>query len=151
MDGFHGLGTLQPSMPLTCPGWSPASAGRRTVTTLCRNATSISAGGETRSCSARAGPTAEAAGGNLVATTSDGDGPLRIFISHAHADAALVSAFKELLERIFGRTTVAVDYSSDESPGGGIQAGTPWLEWILDKVRTADIVVVVLTPESLNR
>jgi tetratricopeptide (TPR) repeat protein len=86
-----------------------------------------------------------------VATTSNGDGPLRIFISHAHADAALVSAFKELLERIFGRTTVAIDYSSDESPGGGIQAGTPWLEWILDKVRTADIVVVVLTPESLNR
>jgi tetratricopeptide (TPR) repeat protein len=86
-----------------------------------------------------------------VPTNPNGDAPLRIFISHAHADAVLVSAFKELLERIFGRTTLTIDYSSDDSPGGGIQAGTPWLDWILDKVRTADIVVVVLTPESLGR
>jgi tetratricopeptide (TPR) repeat protein len=74
---------------------------------------------------------------------------VKIFVSHAHADAAVVAAFKTLLTQIFD--DVEVDYSSDLSGGGGIEAGTNWLQWVLDKVRACNLAVVVLTPESISR
>jgi tetratricopeptide (TPR) repeat protein len=46
---------------------------------------------------------------------------------------------------------VDVDYSSDPSAGGGIEAGTNWLQWILDKMQSCDLAIVVLTPESISR
>lgn len=74
---------------------------------------------------------------------------VKIFVSHAHVDAALAAALKTLLTNIFD--DVEVDYSSDPSAGGGIEAGSNWLQWILGKVRSCNVAVVMLTPESLSR
>jgi tetratricopeptide (TPR) repeat protein len=74
---------------------------------------------------------------------------VKIFVSHAHIDAAIAAALKKLLVKIFD--DIEVDYSADLSAGGGIEAGANWLQWILDKVRSCNLAVVVLTPESLSR
>jgi tetratricopeptide (TPR) repeat protein len=74
---------------------------------------------------------------------------VRIFVSHAHTDAPLARSLQDLITTVFDE--VEVDYSSDVSAGGGIEAGTDWLQWILDKLRSCDMAVVVLTPESLSR
>ena len=71
---------------------------------------------------------------------------VNVFVSHAHADAALAAAFKNLVITVFDE--VDVDYSSDPTAGGGIEAGANWLEWIQEKVRTSNLAVVVVTPES---
>lgn len=73
---------------------------------------------------------------------------VKIFVSHAHIDAAIAAALKTLLVKIFD--DIEVDYSADLSAGGGIEAGANWLQWILDKVRSCNLAVVVLTPESLS-
>ncbi len=74
---------------------------------------------------------------------------VKVFVSHAHADAALAAAVQTLIGMVLDE--VDVDYSSDPSAGGGIEAGTNWLQWILDKIRSCDLAIVVLTPESLSR
>lgn len=74
---------------------------------------------------------------------------VKVFVSHAHVDTAIAEALKTLLAKIFD--DVEVDYSSDRSAGGGVEAGANWLQWILDKVRSCNVAVVVLTPESLSR
>jgi tetratricopeptide (TPR) repeat protein len=80
---------------------------------------------------------------------SSGVDVMRIFVSHAHTDAPLARALDALITTVFDE--VEVDYSSDVSAGGGIEAGTDWQRWILDKLRSCDLAVVVLTPESLSR
>jgi tetratricopeptide (TPR) repeat protein len=74
---------------------------------------------------------------------------VKVFVSHAHADAALAAALKTLITTVFDE--VDVDYSSDESAGGGIEIGANWLEWIIEKVGSCELAVVVVTPESLAR
>src|SRR3712207_1505893 len=74
---------------------------------------------------------------------------VKVFVSHAHADAALAAAVQTLVGMVLDE--VDVDYSSDPSAGGGIEAGTNWLQWILDKIKSCDLAIVVLTPESLSR
>jgi tetratricopeptide (TPR) repeat protein len=74
---------------------------------------------------------------------------VKVFVSHAHADAALAAALKTLITTVFD--DVDVDYSSDESAGGGIEIGANWLEWINEKVSSCELAVVVVTPESLAR
>jgi len=79
--------------------------------------------------------------------------PLRIFISHASEDKLLADALKKLISSVFlqGETpTVKVDYSSDDSPEGGPEVGTHWLEWILDVVRETDTCIVMLTANSVS-
>jgi hypothetical protein len=74
----------------------------------------------------------------------------KIFISHAHGDMALASCLKQLIVGVFG-DEVSVDFSSDQTMGGGIPSGAEWLPWILEKIRESDVTVVLLTPESANR
>jgi hypothetical protein len=78
---------------------------------------------------------------------------LRLFISHSHEDKQLADALKALIRRVFpprSGQTVRVDYSSDDAPGGGIEPGSRWLEWIRDVVREADVCVVILTADSVT-
>src|SRR6186997_3173037 len=72
---------------------------------------------------------------------------LRLFISHSHQDKALASALQALLTEVFG-DSVAIQYSSDDAPGGGIRAGGTWLEWIRTTVRHTDVCIVILTEDS---
>ncbi len=74
----------------------------------------------------------------------------KIFISHAHSDMALASCLKQLIVGVFG-DEVSVDFSSDQSMGGGIPSGAEWLPWILEKIRESDVTIVLVTPESANR
>lgn len=75
---------------------------------------------------------------------------MRIFLSHSHVDSPIATALKILLGDMFG-DRVAVSYSSDESPEGGIEPGDAWLEWIQRVVATADKTYVLLTPNSILR
>lgn len=85
-----------------------------------------------------------------MATDVEDHVPLNVFLSHAHNDAELAKAVSTLLDDLFD-TEVKVVYSSDQSPGGGITGGANWLEWILDQVKSCDVAIVMLTPESLGR
>ncbi len=76
---------------------------------------------------------------------------IQIFISHSHADKAVADALKTLFVGVFNEAYVSVRYSSDQSVGGGIEAGAAWLPWILTEVRSSQICLVVLTPESLGK
>jgi tetratricopeptide (TPR) repeat protein len=73
-----------------------------------------------------------------------------VFISHAHDDKALADAVTELVRRVFDEHAV-VGYSSDHSSGGGIQAGSQWLAWILQQIRQSDVTIVMLTPASISK
>lgn len=79
--------------------------------------------------------------------------PLRLFISHASSDKAIADALQSLIAEVFPpgpAQTVKIDYSSDDAPGGGIAPGARWLEWILEKVREADVCFVLLTADSVS-
>jgi tetratricopeptide (TPR) repeat protein len=76
--------------------------------------------------------------------------PKNVFISHAHDDKALADAVSGLVRRVFDEHA-AVGYSSDHSSGGGIQAGSQWLAWILQQVRRSDVTIVMLTPASISK
>jgi tetratricopeptide (TPR) repeat protein len=73
-----------------------------------------------------------------------------VFISHAHDDKALADAVTELVRRVFDEHAM-VSYSSDQSSGGGIQAGSQWLEWILQQIQQSDVTIVMLTPASISK
>jgi hypothetical protein len=75
--------------------------------------------------------------------------PIRLFISHSHADKVLADALKRLLRETF-KDAVAIDYSSDDAPEGGIRAGGTWLEWIMTTVRHSDVCIVILTEDSAD-
>jgi len=75
---------------------------------------------------------------------------VRIFLSHSHLDRSIAAALKTLLDDLFG-DRVAVSYSSDESPEGGIAPGEPWLAWIQRVLATTDTTYVLLTPNSIRR
>ena len=74
---------------------------------------------------------------------------LRVFISHARQDKELADALRALLTETFGEA-IAIDYSSDDAPGGGIRAGETWLEWIMTTVRRTDVCIAILTEDSAN-
>lgn len=73
--------------------------------------------------------------------------PLRLFISHSYQDKALAGALQTLLAEMF-QDAIAVDYSSDDAPAGGIRAGGTWLEWIMTTVRHTHVCIVILTEDS---
>ena len=74
---------------------------------------------------------------------------IRLFISHSHQDKLLADALHTLLTEAFG-DSIAIDYSSDDAPGGGIRAGGTWLEWIKTTVRHTDVCIVILTEDSAS-
>jgi tetratricopeptide (TPR) repeat protein len=76
--------------------------------------------------------------------------PLKVFMSHTGKDKGLADALAALLTDTFG-ADVVVQYSSDQSAGGGISLGTDWREWIREQVESCDIALIVLSEESLTR
>jgi hypothetical protein len=75
---------------------------------------------------------------------------MNIFLSHSSTDKPLVEALSRLLVGVFG-DSVHLARSTASVSEGGIEAGTSWLEWIRKEVNDSDLVIVVLTPRSLNR
>jgi len=73
----------------------------------------------------------------------------RVFISHAHIDQELATAFKVGLTKIFEECKVS--FSSDKSIGGGVDSGANWLEWIFKQVIEADETLILLTPNSVEK
>jgi len=71
---------------------------------------------------------------------------MRIFLSHSHRDRAIAEALKQLVEGLFHN--VQVEYSSDQSQGGGIPPGAEWLPWITERINQAEKTYALLTPNS---
>ena len=73
-----------------------------------------------------------------------------LFLSHSSRDRQIAEAFKELLEDVFGKTRVVVEFSSDQGAEGGVPPGAHWLPWITERIRRADKTYVLLTPNSMR-
>ena len=69
---------------------------------------------------------------------------MSIFISHSHSDANLASCFQNFLETI---TSKRIDIHRS-SKSGSIEYGESWIDWINEKVATAKISFILLTPSS---
>lgn len=70
-----------------------------------------------------------------------------VFISHIGTEAPVALRFKELIRQSFGgdlRVFVSSDYES-------IQSGEEWYRKILDSVQAAKVVIVLISPESVDR
>jgi len=76
---------------------------------------------------------------------------LQIFLSHSTGDRVIAEALKKLLEDLFGKNRVRIDFSSDQEAGGGIAPGANWLTWITDKITQDDRTYVLLTPSSMRK
>jgi len=75
-----------------------------------------------------------------------------IFVSHAHSDEPLVKALAELFEKLFDGKIKPLNFSSrKDTKGGGIDPGDDWFGWIVEQVRDADYVFIVLTPNSSGK
>jgi TIR domain len=72
-----------------------------------------------------------------------------IFFSHAHEDAAIVGAVKELVQNTLD--DVKIRSSSSGSTTGGIEPGSDWFDWIRQSIATSDATFVVITVASYNR
>jgi tetratricopeptide (TPR) repeat protein len=73
-----------------------------------------------------------------------------IFISHTVADKPIADAWDALVKRLFS-DKVAVKYSSSKELGSGVDPGAAWFNWIVDKVKTADVAFIILTPNSIQK
>ncbi|ETW94876.1 MAG: hypothetical protein ETSY2_48990 [Candidatus Entotheonella gemina] len=73
-----------------------------------------------------------------------------VFISHSHPDSGLAAVFKEILEEVFAPSCTVL-FSSDKTPGGGIEGGTNWLTWIHQRVTSSDETLLLLTPHSIQK
>ena len=76
---------------------------------------------------------------------------LQIFLSHATSDRVIAEAFKKLLEDLFGKTRIRIDFSSDQEAGAGIAPGVNWFTWITDRITRDDKTYVLLTPSSMRK
>lgn len=74
---------------------------------------------------------------------------MEIFISHAHEDKALARAWSELLNCV-SNGQVDPWYSSDDRADSGIAPGS-WREQIHQKLESADILLIIVTPGSNER
>jgi tetratricopeptide (TPR) repeat protein len=73
-----------------------------------------------------------------------------IFISHTHADAGIADALSEAVAMLFG-DLVGTSYSTKKELEGGIRPGEDWFRWIVDRVKEADVAVILLTPASVQK
>jgi hypothetical protein len=76
---------------------------------------------------------------------------MQIFLSHSTRDRSIAEALKDLLEAVFGKRRIVVEFSSDQQAGGGIPPGAQWLPWITQRITKADRTYVLLTPNSMTR
>ncbi|MCH8008946.1 MAG: toll/interleukin-1 receptor domain-containing protein [Chloroflexi bacterium] len=73
----------------------------------------------------------------------------RVFISHAHSDRDLGVALSTLLEHAFSGT-VEPYFSTDPSPGGGMQPVDEWYSRIHEKLSESESVWVLATAGSIS-
>jgi tetratricopeptide (TPR) repeat protein len=71
-----------------------------------------------------------------------------IFISMTEEDVPIADALSAALKRLLG-ASVQISYSP--SPESGPKTGSSWFEWIRDLVRTCDLALILLTPQSVRR
>jgi hypothetical protein len=71
----------------------------------------------------------------------------RLFISHATSDGEFANAVKAEIEKVFAN---GVSVFCTSSPGS-IPAGTDWLTNIEDKLNSAQAVIAIVTPVSIER
>ncbi len=74
---------------------------------------------------------------------------MSVFISHARNDKALADGLKALISEITSGT-IPVWFSSETSPGGGMEAGK-WRKQINKRLKAAETILVIITPESNER
>jgi tetratricopeptide (TPR) repeat protein len=73
-----------------------------------------------------------------------------MFISLTHTDRAIADAIKDAVKQLFGEL-VEVYYSTSKEQGEGIKPGEEWFQWIKDRVKEADIALILLTPASVQK
>jgi tetratricopeptide (TPR) repeat protein len=73
-----------------------------------------------------------------------------VFISHTHADAEIAHALSEAIGGVFG-DLLTTSYSTKKELDGGIKPGEEWFRWIVERVRAANIAVILLTPGSTQK
>jgi hypothetical protein len=73
-----------------------------------------------------------------------------IFVSHSHADRELANALGDLVDAVFSGLVVAFT-SSDPGPTGGLMPGDEWFARIHTRLREAEAVWVLATPQSITR
>lgn len=73
-----------------------------------------------------------------------------IFISHTHADRAIADALSAAIKSVFG-DLLTTSYSTKKELDGGIKPGEEWFRWIVERVRSADVAVILLTPASTQK
>ena len=76
---------------------------------------------------------------------------MQLFLSHSTRDRSIAEALKLLIEQVFGKVNVEVEFSSDQEAGGGIPPGAQWLPWVTERIRRADKTYALLTPNSMTR
>lgn len=76
--------------------------------------------------------------------------PLRVFVSHATEERKLAQALTGLLQT-FSQGVVSAWFSSDDRPGGGLEAGLAWRAALTEELAAADAVLAVQSPLSLGR
>jgi hypothetical protein len=76
--------------------------------------------------------------------------PKKIFVSHSHPDKPLVDALAKLIKSIF-ENSVSLSISSEKTGKEGVEAGEDWKKWIREKITECDIMLVVMTPYSVQR
>ncbi len=74
---------------------------------------------------------------------------MSVFISHAHIDKRLAKGLKKLIDKITSKS-IKVWHSSESRAGGGMEFGL-WHDQIRNRVEKADIILVVLSPQSAER
>ncbi len=70
-----------------------------------------------------------------------------IFISHASSDGEFANAIKQEIEKVFAD---GVNVFCTSSPGA-ISVGSDWLETIEGKLGTAQAIIVIVTPVSIEK
>jgi len=76
--------------------------------------------------------------------------PHQLFLSHDSRDREKAQAVAHAIQRLtLGQ--IAVWHSSDDRPNGGLRPGQIWLDEIRRQIAESRALVVLLTPQSLNR
>lgn len=70
-----------------------------------------------------------------------------VFISHAASDALIAELVKGEIDRVFAK---AIDVFATSVPGS-LPPGTDWLEQVRKHLDAASVVLVLITPTSINR
>ncbi|MEL7147452.1 MAG: toll/interleukin-1 receptor domain-containing protein [Bacteroidota bacterium] len=74
----------------------------------------------------------------------------RLFISHYSGDKEISNAIGSLLSRV-SLCQIEPWFSSDESQFGGLKPGEIWFNSILKKIEQSKMVIVLLTPNSIQK